>query len=260
MKLLFNDGKQQEFLRKEKENSGLSWNEFTNLLRLRYGRLKSFLYEGVLIDESIFDKLSLKTHYEKFIIKKLDNNWRQSKGGFNSKGRLKEIKISGHSVDDRDYLLNFVNPLCEKLFGIKSRFYQSETKKCFYVMADGRRIVEFFEKNGFKAGNKIVNQISILYWIKRDNEFLAVCLRGLFDTDGSFYKLTNQNSYQINFKNYNLRLLKDVRNALLKLCINCSKIICNRSIVITKKSVIEKFYKLIGFSNPKHLNKIKKLF
>jgi hypothetical protein len=34
----------------------------------------------------------------------------------------------------------------------------------------------------------------------------------------------------------------------------------NRRVVITKKSEIEKFYKVIGFSNPKHLNKIKELF
>jgi len=295
MKLLFKPQKQKELLKKEKEILGLSWKDFAKSLGLKYGRLKSFLYEGILIDEGIFNKLKLKEDYRKFIIKKLSNNWGQLKGGINSNGRLKEIKIpekkeslaelwgiilgdghierikkykvgvykikiAGHSVDDRDYLLNFVRPLCEELFGVKSRIYQSKTKNCLYVMIDSRRIVDFFEENEFPAGNKIINGVKIPDWIKENNLFLAACLRGLYDTDGSFYRLTNQNSYQIHFKNYNLDLLNEVRRALLKLGINPSKIICNKSIVITKKSEIEKFYKLIGFSNPKHLNKIRLLF
>ena len=135
------------------------------------------------------------------------------------------LDIAGHSEHDKEYLLNFVKPLCEKLFSIKCRIYWSKSSKCVHINADSRKLVEFFENNGFKSGNKILNLVGIPFWIKKNPKFLAVCLRGLFDTDGSFYRLTNQNSHQIQFCNKNQRLLKEVRDSLLSLGIKTSKII-----------------------------------
>jgi len=295
MRLLFEKGKQRELLKKEKEKLNFTWVEFSNYLSLKYGKLITFFREERLMDEDTFNKLKLKRGYKKFIMKKLSDNWGQSKGGKNSPGRTKKIKIpkknrelaelwgimlgdgclqkvqgyklgvygidiAGHSEKDREYLINFVKPLCEKLFSINSRIYQSKQSKCIHINVDSRKVVDFFEREGFRAGNKIKNQVTIPNWIKEEKRLLSACLRGLFDTDGSFYKLTNQNSYQVHFKNLNKKLLNDVRRSLIKLGINPSKIICGKSIVITRKSEIEKFYKLIGFSNPKHLNKIKLLF
>ncbi len=295
MRLLFEKNKQRELLKKEKDLRNLSWPKLARQLNLNEGKLKTFYYDGVLIDEDTFNKLNLKKDYEKFIIKKLDENWGQSKGGKVSPGNLKEIripekseelaelwgillgdgniqkkfsykvgvyniKVTGHSVLDRDYLLKFVKPLIEKLFDVTVREYDSKNSNALNIVADGRKIVDFFEKEGFKAGDKIRNQVRMPEWIKENCKFLAVCLRGLYDTDGCFYRLTNQNSYQIHFKNHNVTLLNDVHESLIKLGIKPSKIICNQSIVVTKKEEIAKFYKLIGFHNPKHLNKINAYF
>ena len=295
MRLNFEKGKQRELLKKEKEKLGLTWPKFAEYFDIKLGKLMTFFMEERLIDDLTFNKLSLKTVYEKFLIERLNDNWGQSKGGYNSEGRTKKIKlptkdtklaefwgimlgdgciqkikrykvgvygldIAGHSEDDYEYLIKFVKPLCESLFKCKSRTYQSKVSKCLHINLDGKKIVEFFENNDFPAGNKIINKVRIPKWIKENKIFLSACLRGLYDTDGSFYKLTNQNSYQIHFKNCNFYLLQDVRESLIKLDINPSKIICNKSLVVTKKSEIEKFYKVIGFSNPKHLNKIKVLF
>jgi len=82
-------------------------------------------------------------------------------------------------------------------------------------------------------------------------------LRGLYDTDGSAYKLTNQNSYQINFSNKNRRLLEEVRDSLISLGIFPSNITKGKEINITKKSELAKFLKLVGFHNSKHLDKVK---
>jgi len=92
-------------------------------------------------------------------------------------------------------------------------------------------------------------------FIFSNNNFLVSCLRGLYDTDGSVYKITNQNSHQICFTNYNLGLLKDVRDSLLRLGINCSNI-SKHDVYITKKSELRKFLKLIGFSNHRHIDKV----
>lgn len=295
MRFLFKKGKQRELIKKEKEILGLTWIKFADILGIKYRKLMTFFMEERLIDEITFCQFSLSKKYKKFIIEEKLDNWGQSKGGFLSKGTTKDINIpeknellaefwgimlgdghlqkirkykvgtygidvAGHSLDDKDYLINFVKPLCETLFRVKSRIYKSKRSKCMHLNIDSKKIVDFFEREGFRSGNKIVNQVTIPNWIKQNDLFLCACLRGLYDTDGSFYRLTNQNSYQVHFKNLNKTLLNDVRESLLNLGINVSKIICDKSIVVTKKSEIEKFYKLVGFHNPKHLNKIRKLF
>jgi len=296
MRLLFKEGKQRELLKKEKENLSLTWNEFAEHLKMKYGKLITFFREERLIDTETFNKLDLKNDYKKYIIERKSKHWGQSKGGNNSSeglskvinipkkekalaefwglmlgdGCVQKIKgyklgvyridIAGHSKDDREYLLQFVRPLIEELFKTNTRIYESKRSNCIHLIVDSKKLVDFLEANEFKSGNKIVNQVTIPGWIKKNPIFLAVCLRGLYDTDGSFYRLTNQNSHQVSFVNKNQRLLKDVREGLISLGLKPSKIICNKSIVITRKSEIEKFYKLIGFSNSKHLNKIKKLF
>lgn len=295
MRIWLEKGKQKELLERERQKINLTWKEFAEKLEIKFGKLNSIHYEEVCIEEEIFNKLSLSLEYKKFIVQKLQEGWGRIKGGKLSSGSTKEIKIpekseelaelwgimlgdgninktqdyklgvyniniTGHSILDKDYLLKFVKPLGEKLFGIKSRDYYSKFAKALHIYFDSRKIVDFFEKEGFKAGDKIRNQSTIPDWIKENPKFLAACLRGLYDTDGCFYKLTNKNSYQVCFTNCDTTLLNDARNSLLFLGIGVSKISKNREITITKKEEIAKFYKLIGFHNPKHLNKIKNAF
>jgi len=295
MRIRLQKGKQRELIEEEKEKSGITWDEFAKRLGISFPRLNSFHYEEVLIEEAIFNRLSLRKVYQKFIIEKLNDNWGQINGGRLSNGNLKEIvtpkkdvnlaefwgillgdgniqkrkghkigtyniKVTGHAILDKDYLLNFVKQLGESLFGIKARIHRAKLNNGLDVIWDSRNIVDFFEKEGFKSGDKIRNQSTITPWIKENPKFLSACLRGLHDTDGCFYKLTNQNSFQIGFTNHDNTLLRDARAGLLSLGIGVSKIIDNRKYVITKKSEIAKFYKLIGFHNLKHLNKINAYF
>lgn len=53
----------------------------------------------------------------------------------------------------------------------------------------------------------------------------------------------------------NKGLLEDVRDGLLSMGVNCSKI-SKKDIYITKKSELRKFLKLIDFSNDRHLKKV----
>jgi intein/homing endonuclease len=250
MRLQFQEGKQRELLKKEKEKLSLTWLKFAESLGMKYGKLWSFVSEERLIDEETFKKMRSGDNYKKFIIRKLNPYWGQSKGGKISEGSTKRIKIpdkneelaelwgimlgdgclqkikgyklgvygidiAGHSENDRDYLINFVKPLISRLFDINTWIYESKCNRCIHVKAVSRKLVDFFERGGFKAGNKILNQVTIPDWIKENDRFLAACLRGLFDTDGSFYRLTTQNSYQINLCNKNQRLLKDAREGVI---------------------------------------------
>lgn len=174
------------------------------------------------------------------------------------------IRIVGDSRLDNKYLVEYVKPLIEDLFRIKVRVGIFKPKENFknskngmFIEAHSVELVNFLESKGFKPGNKIKNKLRIPSWIKVNKTYLSACLRGLYDTDGSVYKLTNQNSYQFCFTNHNSGLLNDVRDSLLLLGINCSRISKGTDIYITKKEELRKFLKLIGFSNNRHLKKIK---
>ena len=61
-----------------------------------------------------------------------------------------------------------------------------------FLEAHSLKLINFLEDKGFKPGNKIKNKLRIPSWIKNNRKFLKACLRGLYDTDGSVYKLTGQ--------------------------------------------------------------------
>ena len=270
------------------ENLNISENYLRNELRKEQRLLSEKIYSELC--------MLVNKNFDKFIIRELDDNWGKIKGGKISKGKTKEItipknseklaefygvmlgdgnshrtkyyksrdnkrgvyaiRIVGDSRFDRNYLLNYVKLLIESLFNIKVKVKFYTNKNAMHLESYGVKLVEFLEIKGFKPGNKIKNKLRIPNWIKSNKNYLKACLRGLYDTDGSVYKLTGQNSHQICFTNFNQGLLQDVRDCLLLLKVNCSRI-SNNDIYITKKSELRKFLKLIGFSNDKHFKKVK---
>jgi len=292
MRIVLLNGKQKELIKNFKNENELSWKQLSNLLHIKEGRLKAYHENTSLIPESIYQILDPERKYKKYILEKKKEGWGKIKGGKNSKGNTKTIffpknseelaefygimlgdgnlikkksyrigtyavRIVGDSRFDKKYLVEYVFHLIKGLFVIEPRIIKRKRERAISVEAYGIELVNFLETKGFKPGNKIKNKLRIPKWIKQNKTYLKSCIRGLFDTDGSVYKLTNQNTYQINFKNYNYGLLKDVRESLLEIGINCSKISKGNSIYITKKAEIARFFKLIGFSNSKHFNKIK---
>ncbi len=296
MRLKFVEGKQKEMIKKFKEDNNLTWNQLAEILEIKFGKLKTYVDETSLIGEVLYKKLDKKRKYFQFIIERKEDNWGRKKGGINSNGNTKKInipkeskefaefygamlgdgnshrtkyynsisdkrgiymiRIVGDSRLDKDYLINYIKPIIEKLFLVNVRQGIFKNTNAMFVEVHGCRLVEFLEKKGFPPGNKIKNKLRIPGWIRRNELYLRKCLRGLYDTDGSVYKLTNQNSHQICFTNVNFQLMNDVRDSLLNLGINCSKI-SNKDLYITKKSELRKFLKLVGFSNNRHLKKVK---
>ena len=296
MRLKFVKGKQKELINSFRINNKLSWKELCGLFNVKYGKLIAYFNETSLIDENIYSLCDSEKKYGKFIIERKEDNWGMKKGGLNSFGSTKKIKkpkegkalaefygamlgdgnshrtkyyrsrnnkrgvyvirIVGDSRLDRRYHLEYLKPLIENLFAVKVNSKFLKDRNVMFIAAYGVELISFLEKKGFPPGNKIKNKLRIPSWIKKNKNYLKACLRGLYDTDGSVYKLTNQNSHQICFTNVNQGLLQDVRNGLLSLGINCSKI-SKKDIYITKKSELRKFLKLIGFNNDRHLKKVK---
>ena len=289
MRLVLEKGKQKEILNSEK--GALTWDEFSRKLGIKRGRLMAYVNEESLISEELFNKLLKNKEYQRFIIGKKEENWGKINGGKISRGKTKKIftpkdskelaefygimlgdgnlnktkaykvgtymiRIVGDLNKDKEYLLGYVKQLIEELFKIKVRVGRFKSNAMF-IEAHSKELVNFLESKGFKSGNKIKNKLQIPLWIKQNPEYLSLCLRGLYDTDGSVYKLTNQNCHQIDFCNKNQYLLEDVRESLICLGIYPSKISKRKDIYITKKEEIRKFLKLVGFRNPKHLCRLK---
>ena len=135
---------------------------------------------------------------------------------------------------------------------------QSKRSKCAYFTIYGKNIVEFFKKNGLQSGNKVKNNVQIPKWIKENLSFLKSCVKGLTDTDGCVYYIsrkTNRN-LRITFTNHASNLLKDYRDALIKLGFYPSKIIRGYDVFLSRKKDIEKYISEVGFSNSKNLKRI----
>ena len=293
MRIQLAKGKQRKLIESAKKER--TWEELSRELGLSEGYIRNELRnEKTLLSDFVYKKACSLTNqnYESFVVYKLKDDWGRSKGGKLSSGSTKninvpleteelsefygimlgdgnltkmkahkvgtyQIRIVGDSRNDRDYLINYVKPLIEKLFNVKTGIFKIKNENAICLSVHSRKLVEFLEEKEFKPGDKIKNQLGIPDWIKKDKKLLCACLRGLYDTDGEIYKLNEQNSFQVVFTNYNERLINDVRKALQDLGIIPSRIYNGKRLFITKKSELGKFLKHIGFSNFKNLAKIK---
>lgn len=294
MRLLFREMKQKELILKEKEKLKATWNEFAEHLKIKPGRLHAYYHDETLLPEEIFDKLSLKKEYEEYILDKKRDSWGKIKGGASSQGRRKtkvkfpeesvqlaefigimlgdgnlnvtkkykvgtyQARIVGDSRNDREYLINFVKPLIKSLFDIEAAQWKAKDANALVITATAQELTSFLQLMGLKPGNKIRSQVTIPQWIKENDSYTKACIRGLIDTDGSVFHMSNQNPLlaRLSFTNYNKTLLEDTREIFLKQGFSPSKIICNKHFFISKKEEIKKYLKEIGFSNPKHIRRL----
>ncbi len=295
MRIVLKKGKQRQLIESCKGN--FTWEELGKKLGCSPLYLKLDLrYERRYLSDKLYNKLNKMSNkdFNVFIIKKLDDNWGKSKGGFNSLGNTKEIIeplesedlaeligialgdghlekftrgkkthykliVAGDSRKDLKYLMK-ISDLFKKLFGEKGIISYSKTRNVAYSQINGKRIVEFLEKKGIKSGNKKLNNQSIPKWIINNDKYLGACLRGLIDTDGCIYYISKNNkNLRISFTSYIPNLMRDTRDAFIKLGFHPSKIIVNKNICLSRKEDIKKYLKEIGFSNSKHLKRLHNL-
>lgn len=244
-----------------------------------------------------FDVSEQKKLALKLIEKSRGKNWGQRKGGLLSRGSLKvinlpdkckelaefvgiilgdgniysyskgkkigvySVRIAGDYEKDKDYHIKYVLPLCERLFNTNVRI-RKHTNNERFVCIDSKQLVEYLTSMGLKTGDKIKNNLGIPTWIFEDEEFIKACLRGLIDTDGSIFRMSQRDSnlIRICFTNHNRRLLDDTRTAFVKLGFYPSKIISNKNIFISRQSDIVRYIKEVGFSNNKHKQRLQTFY
>lgn len=173
-----------------------------------------------------------------------------------------QVTISLNSVDDEAYI-QYVAFLCERLFGIVPSVLRKGSSKCTNIVLSSRELVEFLVNTGLPKGDKIRNCLDIPDWIRQDKRLSAACMRGLFDTDGSVFLEThkiNGTCYSYPrwaFVSASERLRKSVSEILLDHGLR-PKMRMNRSVNLERFTDIDKYFKIIGSSNAKHLKRIAK--
>lgn len=174
-----------------------------------------------------------------------------------------QVAITVNSETDRDYATyigNFIKELFDIMPKIKLRNNRNE-KTCDIIMSS-KNLIEFLTKKGLKVGHKINNKIDIPVWIKAKRQYKIACLRGLMDTDGSFYNYKHKvngklyNNFGICFTNYSEALLSSAYNILKELGFSPSR--SNARVFLCKKRDIKKYIDMIGSNNPKHTAKYDK--
>ena len=173
-----------------------------------------------------------------------------------------QVTIAFNRETDKRHSV-YTQKLLKRLFGIPSSIISRRFKndKSDRIAVYSVNLVEFLLKKGLKAGNKIYAGIDIPPWIKNKNEYRLSCIRGLVDTDGSFYFYKHRvngktyNNFAICFTNYSAPLLSSVYKIFKEIGLQPS--LTNQRLYLHRKKDIEIYIALIGSHNPKHISKYK---
>lgn len=169
-----------------------------------------------------------------------------------------QIIVTLHCVDDREYS-KYVISLIKDNFDLAVARHKKKNCNAFDIRISRVGLVKYFTKRiGLKIGNKVKQKVDIPLWVKKKYGFQVSCLRGLMDTDGSFFT----HSYKVSGKIYNYvkicftsrsePLLKSVSDILTKLKINHRITSDTYSIRIEAKKDVRRYLKIVGTHNPKH--------
>ena len=187
------------------------------------------------------------------------------------------LYITGSPIEDKLYYDNYLAPLFSKYFiNVKARHFPYWG--VYGISTYKKRVINKAIDFGFYVGSKSkVVEIPPIVLYSNKKEVIKAVLRGIFDTDGSFWCERSRAKSSIEWKrthNYHpefritscsKNLLKQLKFLLDKLDIE-SKIVqksikgfkCNRNISnsyalnIRKIKEIEKWFKIIGTNNPRH--------
>lgn len=161
---------------------------------------------------------------------------------------LYQIRIAFNYYIEKEYAF-FISDLIKKLFGLESSINFKKGQVC----VNSKELAEFLIKENIPSGKRTKLTIHISEWINSKNKFMFSFIRGLVDTDGSIFRLSqkDKNILRISFKNSNISLSNIYRNLLISFDFHPSKI-TYQNIFLTRKADTARYLKEIGFHNPKN--------
>lgn len=164
--------------------------------------------------------------------------------------------ITLNSIVDKEYGV-YVNALVEYLFRFTPGFHKRKNMSAFVISGSGSKAISYLQTLGLKIGNKVVQQVDVPEWIKKDLIFRYACVRGLVDTDGGVFI----HKYQVNGKQYqylklcfvnkSIPLLQFVFETLenLKFHPKMMTKVENKRVWLYNQSEVKEYLRIIGTSN-----------
>ena len=171
------------------------------------------------------------------------------------------IYICGHKQDDRDYHEKTTKRLFLHIFGKEVRIQERKKENALFIRFSDKKIFSILNSIGIPIGKKY-DYLKVPNCIVNNSNFAVCFVRGLADTDGSiiFSKQHRDTHYypRIEIASKSKTFLEEV---LLILTSNgfygsVSKKGIHYRLEIPGFKNLQRWLNLIGFNNPKHINKI----
>lgn len=170
-----------------------------------------------------------------------------------------QVVISTNAIDDYEYAV-FVKQLIEELFKITPVLSIVKNTRCLNVKVSSVELVRFLGLHGIYQGDKLKQGLNIPNWILENLELAKACLRGIFDTDGCIFQERHTIKAKLycyprlSFVSMSPYLRDTIYETLLALDMR-PRLRNNRSVNLESRKDIDKYFEVIGTSNPKHLKR-----
>jgi len=234
----------------------ISRSMFFNYLSGRYFIPKKLFWRWVneysLKIPSIKEKVRPKYTRKKILKANLDEQLSEFIGAVNGDGHVAASNYEVCIVCDareKDYLIH-LNKIARSIFGTSFCFLYEPTRIKLRIYS--KDIHKFLiEEFGLPVGNKL-GKLKIPLQIKPSKKLLIAYIRGLFDTDGSFY-LRRGKDPVVEITSADENFLNEVKGVLALLGFNPSNG-KNRTFLYRKEDIL-RFFNRVKPANSKHLKK-----
>jgi intein/homing endonuclease len=169
-----------------------------------------------------------------------------------------QVRITLNRYTDIGYA-SFVEKLIKELFDVSPVIIRHKLDKSNDIVVYSKNLTGFLEEVGLKKGNKIKNNIDMPHWIKRNRAFKVACLRGLVDTDGSFYhcnhkaKRRTYSNFAFCFTSRSKKILKSVFDILKTN--KLAPAIYKERVYLYRMESIKRYFEIVNSHNQKHFQK-----
>ncbi len=195
-------------------------------------------------------------------------------GHVNKRGKSAyHMSITGDAELDKDYLTKNIASILSGLFKVKSFFYYRKDSRTLILSFYSKLVFSLLTKRfGFSAGKKTFTVKIPEEILNSSKELIFATIRGIFDTDGSVF-IDTRKIYTRPYGRITLKVVSKPMHAQLKeflqkhfslyVAVKIDRKSFSNSpkyeITIYGNGQINKWMHLIGFSNERHLCKIRKL-
>lgn len=174
------------------------------------------------------------------------------------------LSITGDAERDKDYLTNKIPSIISSLFNIQTHIYPKKDCRAIALNFNSKQVFSLFTKRfGFPAGAKAFTVKIPEEIMQAGEEFIFPAIRGIFDTDGCVF-FDKRKKYCVPYPRITLQVVSEPLFLQLKQFLSKHFSLYARSgikrhnycVEVYGHKQLEKWMRLIGFSNRRHLSKI----